>query len=201
MPGTMSRADLRADLKGSLHDAGSVLADPDDFDRCLNVAADALGEALPRTLASTLSLVAGQSEYAAPADLLGFKASTWGHNGAKPWEAHWPGRLPRVEVQDSILLLTPAPTAAQIGLLGATFRFFYFAGYTVADDAANTTVPPIRRGLLLLRAQAEACRELALRNVAKPVSMRDGMSNQPRNGTPTHLFETMLREFDDRVRR
>lgn len=35
MAGSMSLADLRADLQASLHDAAAVFADPEDFDRLL----------------------------------------------------------------------------------------------------------------------------------------------------------------------
>jgi len=55
------------------------------------------------------------------------------------------------------------------------------------------------RGALLLRAQAECCKELAMRNVAKPVTMRDGGGGQPRNGTPGHLYSVLLAEFMARV--
>lgn len=200
MPGTMSRADLRADLKASLHDAGDVLADPADLDRCLDVAAEDLGRVCPRTLAATLTLSADVGEYAAPADLLGFKASSWADGcRSQPWEKSHPGRLPRVTVDAGLLRFSPLPSAHQIAVLGSTFRYFYFAGYAVADTAGATTVPAGSRGLLLLRAQAEACRELALRNVAKPVTMRDGISNAPRNGTPSFLHETFMREFNERA--
>ena len=202
MPGTMSRADLRAELKDSLHDAASVLADPADFDRCLAVAAEDLGRLMPRTLASTLTLVAGQAEYAAPADFLRFKMALWGASTpVQPWDKCYPGRLPDVSDAAGLLVLSPAPTAMQIALLGASYRFFYFAGYAVADAAAQTTVPEHSRSLLLLRAQAEACRELALRNVSKPVTMRDAVGSQPRNGTPSALYQMLLAEFETRVGR
>ena len=71
----------------------------------------------------------------------------------------------------------------------------------MADAAAQTTVPEHSRSLLLLRAQAEACRELALRNVSKPVTMRDAVGSQPRNGTPSALYQMLLAEFETRVGR
>lgn len=202
MAGTMSRGDLRTDLKDSLHDAASALSDPADFDRCLAAAVDDLGLMMPQTLASTLTLVADQAEYVAPADFLRFKMALWGvSTPVKPWDKNHPGKLPSVNHAEGLLVMVPAPSAWQIALLGSNYRFFYFAGYVLDDVAANTTVPAHSRSLLLLRAQAEACRELALRNVTKPVSMRDGISNQPRNGTPAALHAMLMEEFVARVGR
>lgn len=200
MSGSLSRADIRADLKDSLHDAASVLADPADFDRCLAVALAHLAEVLPRTLAATLTLSAGVSEYAVPADYLRFKMALWGRaNTVQPWDKAHPGRLPDIYHVEDVLLMVPAPSARQIGLLGSDYRFYYFAGYTLDETvAANTTLPESLRGLLLLRAQAECCKELAMRNVSKPVTMRDA-GGQPKNGTPSHLYKVLLDEFMVRV--
>ena len=202
----MSRADLRADLKASLHDAASVLADPEDFDRCLDVAvadlATAGGSGAACTMAATLTLVAGQAEYAAPADFLRFKMALWGTSTpTKPWDKAHPGRLPDVSHCEGALILVPAPTALQIALLGSDYRFFYFAVPVLADGAGATTLPASQRGLLLLRAQAECCRELALRNITKPVALRDGISNGPRNGHPAVLYKQLLDEFERRAAR
>jgi len=200
MPGTMSRADLRTDLKDSLHDAHSMLADPADYDRCLNVAASDLGRWKPRTLAGTIALVANQSEYAAPADFQSFKMALWGRSStAKPWDNDYPGKLPSVHHADGILLMVPAPSAQQIAILGASYRYFYFAGISIDDVAANTTVPADQRDILLLRAQAEACKELAMRGIGKPVQLRDGLNTITRNGTPSHLYHELMAEFLQKV--
>lgn len=204
MAGTMSRADLRDDLKASLHDSASVLADPEDFDRCLEVAAADIGSfggsSASRTLAATLTLVAGQAEYAAPTDFLRFKMALWGAaTPVKPWDINFPGRLPDVVHCDAVLVLVPAPTALQIALLGSDYRFFYFAAHVISETAGSTTLAASQRGLLLLRAQAECCRELALRNITKPVALRDGISNGPRNGHPAVLYRQLLDEFEQRA--
>lgn len=196
MAGTMSRGDVRSDLKDSLHDAASALSDPEDFDRCLNAALEDLGVWMPRTLAASLPLQADQAEYAAPADFIRFKMALWGRSStAKPWDKAWPGKLPAVYHADGLLILSPAPTVQQIGVLGAAYRFYYFAGHTLAEDAAQTTVPTDRRSLLLLRAQAEACKELALRGITKPVTLRDGISNMARNATPSFLHSSLMADF------
>ena len=69
------------------------------------------------------------------------------------------------------------------------------------DRSTDAASPHYSRSLLLLRAQAEACRELALRNVSKPVTMRDAVGSQPRNGTPSALYQMLLTEFETRVGR
>lgn len=202
MPGTMSRTDLAADLKASLQDAADVFtaANGTDFDRHLDMAALDLARVRPRTLVGSITLVADQVGYATPADFHSFKSSLWGLSRPQPWEKTWPGRLPDVfaaEESGAIKLqFAPAPTAAQIAVLGSTFKYYYFAKHTIDASAANTTVKAADRGLLLLRAQAEAMKEIAARNSKKPVQMRDGMSGTPRNGTPIYLFEALMEQFE-----
>lgn len=204
MAGTMTRADLVADLKASLQDAAKVFtaANDADFSRHLDAAALDMGRVRPRTLLGTITLVAEQYNYTAPADLLSYKSDLWGIPGRRinPWETSYPGRLPDVRsaVSGAVreLHFLPAPTAAQITSLGATFRFYYFAAHSIGATAADTTLHAGDRGLLLLRAQAEAMKEMAMRNIAKPVQMRDGLSQGPRNGTPSALFAELMRMFE-----
>lgn len=198
----MSLDALRADLAASLGDAGATFSQP-DLDRHLTVAAHELGRKRRRTLSATLQLVAGQSEYAAPADLVMPTMSSWGVSeraASRPWRNTWPGRLPRLTALGDPgamkLLLTPAPTAQQIQLLGASYPFYYLAAHHLDADATKTTVREVDRGLLLLRAQAEAMKELAMRNLKKPVSMREGLNASPRNGTPAALYDQLLRAWE-----
>lgn len=206
MPELMSRAELASDLAESLHDAASIFTAEDggDFRRLLDAAAQDMGRVRPRTLLGMLSLVVDQEAYAAPADILMFKSALWGvGRTSRPWERSWCGYLPNVRLAMNggvrELHLLPAPTAQQISVLGATYKFYYFAAHIVSANAAQTTISQGDRGLLLLRAQAEAMRELAARNMHKQVSMRDGISGGTRNGTPTYLFETLMHEFESRV--
>ncbi len=205
MPGTMSLADLVADLKASLHDAASIFtatADA-DFERLLGVAASALGFKRPRRLQGSITLVAGTADYAAPAGMLYLIEDQWAVPSLipKPWEDAYPGALPRVSLIElagvRTLLFSPAPTDAHIVALGATYKFIYRAAHSISATAASTTVQADDRGLLLLRAQVEALREIALRNSAKPVAMRDGLSGAPKNGTASYLFEILMREFEE----
>lgn len=206
MPGTMSRADLVADLKASLHDAAGVFtaADDGDFVRLLDAAALDFGRVRPRTLLGSVTVEAEVAEYAAPADLADYKSDTWSAGKMPaPWEDHYPGRMPRVRVAESggarKLVFSPAPTARQIGLFGNAFKFYYLALHAIGDQAAGTTIKAADRGLLILRGQAEAMREMAMRNIAKPVQLRDGMSGGPKNGTPAYLFERLMAEFEAAV--
>lgn len=199
---SLSRAALVADLKASLQDAASVFtaAADGDFVRHLDKAALDLGRRRPRTLLGAVTLVADQAAYAAPADLLAFKVDTWGRHEVQPWEDHYPGRLPQVRAVElagaMVLSFSPAPTARQIAILGAEFGFYYQAGHEIGDAEADTTVPAGDRGVLLLRAQAEACRELAMRGMTKPVTLRDGHSGTPRNSTPAALWQALMDEFE-----
>ena len=206
MAGTLSQADLVADLKASLNDAADVFvsAADADFKRHLEVAVLAMGAKRPRKLVGSLTVIADTSEYAAPADFECFGSLLWGivpKPRGQPWERAWPGRLPQVEYVENPagtfkLSLQPAPSAHQINALGADFRYYYHARHTVhATNGALTSIAPADRGLLILRAQAEAMRELAMRNSKKPAQLRDGYSGAPRNATPGYLYEQLMDEF------
>lgn len=208
MAGTMSEADLVADLKASLQDAANVFtaASDADFKRHLAAAALDFTRARPRTVLGSLTLTADEPAYALPNDFHAFKCDLWGQAPKarpQPWEKTWPGPLPRAVVAESggakKLTLAPPPTASQISALGAEFRFYYYAKHAIDATAASTTIAASDRGLLLLRAQAEAMRELAMRNIHKPVQLRDGISGMPRNSTPSFLFAELMGEFERRA--
>jgi len=204
MAGTMSKADLVADLKASLHDAASVFtaAADADFERLLNLAAADLGNKRPRRLRASITLVSGTPDYPAPSGMLYLIQDSWGipANLPPPWDAAWPGPLPSVSLLEVVgvrsLLFSPAPSDLHIAALGSDYSFMYRAAHTIDATAANTTIQPGDRGLLLLRAQVEALREISMRNSAKPVSMRDGLSGAPKNGTASYLYEAMLHEYE-----
>ena len=206
MSGTMSRADLSADLEDSLHDAAKIFKDAGTgttpFERFLDHAAQDLARVAPRPhVTATLILIADQPNYAAPAGLVRLMSADWGRDQQaqrRPWQPNWP-MLPRQSLRENAgareIWLTPAPTAAQITDLGATYRYTYAAHHSIDAAAANTTVPVHHRGLLLLRAQAEALKELSIRASQKPVLIRDGMSGQARNGTPAALYDQLMTDF------
>lgn len=174
-----------------------------DFKRHLDNAAKDLGRVRPLVRAGSITVEAGTPTYAAPADLVRFKQTTWGlaeRRQIRPWEPDWPGALPRVRVVSGNagreLLLAPAPTQKQIRIFGSDFPFEYFAGHTIGANAADTTVHEDERAILLLRAQIEALKEMSVRNIGKPVNMRDGLNNQPRNGTPAALHLELMKQFE-----
>lgn len=204
MAGTMGQADLVADLKASLMNSAEAFtaAGDADFVRHLGAAALDFSRARPLTLLGSLTLVADRPDYDPPTDFHAFKSHLWGispRQAAQPWEKNYPGRIPaarEVKIGDAVhIYLDPAPSAFQISALGSEFRFYYYARHAVDADAAKTTIRPGDRGLFLLRAQAEAMKELAMRNITKPMAMRDGISSMPRNGTPSHLFGVLMDEF------
>jgi hypothetical protein len=204
MAGTMSEADLVADLEVSLYDAKSVFTTPDkgDFKRFLAQALLDMQFKRPVTRLGSLTLVAGEGRYeVAEADFAALKTDLWREPSRlpKPWEATYPGALPRVsavrEVDAWFIQFEPAPTALHLSALGDAFKFYYFATHTLGVLEADTTINPQDRGLLLVRAQAEAMLAMSMRNAGKPVQMRDGLSGTPRNSTPAALHELLMKLF------
>lgn len=211
MAGTMALADLVADLKASLHDTASVFEGEGEdaevvdasFRRFLVQALPDMQLKRPLTRLGGVDLMAGLPRYSLAncPDFAAYKTHLWGGCMPKPWEPGYPGALPRVEaVRDAgmwWLVFDPAPTWRHIGTFSATFRFYYFGQHTLGALDAGTTIAAEDRGLLLLRAQVEAMRELAMRNASKVVSMRDGVSGTPRNSTPAAMHEMLMRLFQE----
>lgn len=205
MAGTMSQVDLVADLKRSLHDSAAVFnaALDADFVRFLNQALPDMGWKRPVTKLGQVTLSAGVADYSLAdyTDLQNYKTHLWEPSGVapQPWEPGYPGAVPRVHAYKGAtgwsLGFEPAPSSAHIAVRGSVFKFYYFAKHAIGTNAVDTTVTVLDRGLLLLRAQAEAMLELTLRNVAKPVQLRDGLSGTPRNSTPRALYEALLAQF------
>lgn len=206
---SMKRSDLVQLHKYQLHDAATSFtnADDDDFVRHLDAAALDMGRVRPRKLSDTVTLVAGQPNYTVPETVLRIAGSSWGESELKqrnPWESSYCGRLPRPDLAGDFdeldLWLDPAPTARQIELLGATYRYFYYAAHVIGEEDADTSLRPEDRSLLLLRAAAEAMLELAMRGVKKPAQLRDGMQSSPKNGTPAALYEQLMEQFNRQAR-
>jgi hypothetical protein len=204
MAGTMSLVDLVADLKSSLHDSAAVFnaAADADFVRFLNQALLDMGWKRPVTRLGQLALASGEANYSLVdyPDFYNYKTHLWDMQvHRQPWEPGYPGAVPRVSCyKDGVgahLAFEPAPSAAHIAVRGSAFKFYYFARHVIGAAAVDTTVAAADRGLLLLRAQAEAVLELILRNLAKPVAMRDGLSGVARNSTPRALHDALLLAF------
>jgi hypothetical protein len=207
MAGTMALVDLVEDFKSSLHDSASVFTADEDADliRLLTLALVDMAWKRPVTRLAQVTLTAGECRYllATYPDLSSYKTHLWDKTGfyPQPWEPGYPGAVPRVSLQRdgaaAYLVFDPAPSAAHLAVRGNVFKFWYFAKHVLGVDAADTTVAAQDRGLLLLRAQAEAMLELAMRNMAKPVQLRDGLSGTPRNSTPRAMYEALLAQFTE----
>jgi len=201
----MALDDLVADLKASLHDAASAFdaAEDADYVRFLALALPDMGIKRGITRLGRVVLTAGEPRYslAAYPDLQAYKTHLWDAPSWAPkaWEPGYAGALPRVcaEPDGTLhwLMFSPAPSAEHVAVRGSSFAFWYLAKHVLGTVAADTTVMEIDRGLLLLRAQAEAMREVALNQVNKPINLRDGLSGTPRNSTPAALHEMLLRLF------
>jgi hypothetical protein len=209
MANTMSKADLVASLKDSLHDAAKVFvasdpATPDaEFERFLLQALPDMQMKRPVTKLGSVTLTANFPRYSlgSVAGFAAFKTQLWGDTcKLKPWEPGYPGAVPRVSASYDAgqwwLDFDPAPTDKAIGVWGSKFDFWYFGAHVIGADAADTTINAQDRGLLILRAQVEAMRELGIRNAGKPVSMRDGFSGQPRNGHAAVIWKDLLAHFN-----
>lgn len=203
MPGTMSLADLTATLKASISSAADVLASAGDtvLEECVQASALELRRWKPNLALGTVNLVAGQRAYALPATIGDYRRDTWGQTRKQPWETGYAGRLPRSMVADvdgvRKLVLDPPPTQAHIDDAGAEFTFWHVIPHVVhPTDGAQTTIPATLRGLVILGAQAEAMRRMAMRNLTKPITVTEGFSNTPRNGTASFLYAALLAEFE-----
>lgn len=207
MANTMSKADLVASLKDSLHDAANVFAvdgaEPNvAFERFLAQALPDLQLKVPVTRLGSVELTANFPRYSLGLvpNFAAFKTQIWGDATCyKPWQPMYPGIVPRVSASYEggqwWLDFDPAPTARHIGAYGSKFDFWYYGVHAIGETPAATTIAPQHRGLLLLRAQVEAMRELSIRNAGKPVQLRDGFSGAPRNSTPIALAESLMRAF------
>ncbi|MCB1788330.1 MAG: hypothetical protein KDJ33_18890 [Gammaproteobacteria bacterium] len=197
----MTLTQLRDDLRMLLGDCASKFA-PEQLELLLNDAAEDLARHKPTLRRGTLTLVADTPTYTAPADLLEPRTPHWGiaeRDRYQPWEDQYPKRLPtlhRVDVAGTkSLALSPPPTAAQIGALGAEYPYTYAITHTLSETESETTVPPEQRWLLLLRAIAEAMLALAARGVSVPVTLGAGGNNLPKNGAPASLADQFMKAF------
>jgi hypothetical protein len=203
MAGSMTQDDLVEDLKRSVHDTGDFFKGAADADwkRVLQIAATAMQTKRPRTQLGQVLLTAGEARYPlALADFAAFKTYLWAARQLPAWDPCYPGILPRVTAINEggtwVLAFDGPPTQAHLNAYGSTFKFWYFATHNLGEGTTST-LASVDRPLLLLRAQAELMRELAMRNVNKPVQLRDGLTATPRNSTPAALWQALLKEFEE----
>jgi len=196
---------LVADLKASLKDSATLFTSSgdDDFQRHIQRAAADLSRYHRRNRRVTLELKAEQSEYPAPSDMVRPRWLMWAEIERRkynPWDCFYPGSRPLLSTTNvsgaTTLIIEPAISATDLAIFGSTAQFEYYAQHIVANDG-TTTVPESSRDLLLLRAQAEACKELSLRNLGKSVSIRDGLSGGSKNGTPAAMYDQLMSQFKE----
>jgi len=173
----------------------------------LDTAALELSRVKPTVKNGRLTVVAEQTDYPAPADLLAPMGSRWGFASLRdyrPWESRYPQHLPallaeRDDADALVLILTPAPTAEQVAWYGSEYRYRYKIRHVIADQAADTTVPEHQRALLLQRGHQGALHALAAGQVHAPVSLGGGGYSAPRNGHPAALAEQILNDWHRRI--
>lgn len=197
----------RGDIESALHDLlmdSAVKFDIDDLTLFINSALTDLSRVRPLKIYGELALVADQSFYDAPADLIKPLYSDWGkteQHSHKPWDSNWIGYLPGINlvVQSGVrkLLLSPSPSAEQINIIGSTYTYFYSSTYVLEDTDAASNVPDALRETLLVRALAAAMFALANRGITKPVVVgKAGIGGMPKNGSPAYLAEEYLKLFE-----
>lgn len=201
----MTPALLITALKASLLDSASAF-DEADFVQMIATAVADYSVYCPRPSIGVLQLVADQAVYDCPADLTRLCSIEWGRDkkaNIPVWDYGYPGRLPEIELiwfgDTRKIRLRPAPSPRQIGLIGARCEYTYGVPHELSDSVC--TLSPDDLLSVQLRAQAEAMRRLALLNVTRPLQLRDGISQSPKNGTPAFLYAELMREFTKRVTR
>jgi len=199
-----TRASLVSRLQASLINSADSFR-PEDLQRHVDVGFAELCRFRHRTVYAGLDLQANVPQYPCPSTLSRVLACDWGRQSKaelQPWDDRWPGQLPQISVgydesDNRVLLLQPAPTGRQLALLGSRCPYRYAAPHLMSDSHSSLTDEDAQ--LLILRAQAEAMRELAMHHASKPYQLRDGMSATPRNGMPGYLYSVLLEEFERRV--
>ena len=199
-----TRASLVSRLQASLINSADSFR-PEDLQRHVDVGFAELCRFRHRTVYAGLVAQAGVTMYPCPSTLTRVLASDWGQQNKaelQPWDDRWPGKLPQLSVgydesDNRVLLLQPAPTERQLALLGSRCPYRYAAPHLLSDSQSSLNDEDAQ--LLILRAQAEAMRELAMHHASKPYQLRDGISATPRNGMPGYLYSVLLEEFERRV--
>lgn len=197
----MTRSGIIAALKSSLMDASAAFtaANDADFARHIDAAVADMHRVRARTLVGSVEIDLSVADYPAPADLMGFKSAIWGSNARcySPWDKNYPGILPRLRVVEiggsNRLIFNHQPTAKQIALFGIDYRFYYWASHVFTDTACSLADGD--QNLLLLRAQAEAMKELALRDSVRPTQIGGGFGSQTKTGMPAALHQVLLTEW------
>lgn len=199
---SMALSALVADHKAQLGDSSGPFGTfgDADFRRHIATAASDLIVKRPLIKFHTVTLVAGQTTYLPAADIVRPLRSEWGRDCQRvvnSWEAAYPRALPKLRlVENGMLYLVPAPTSTAIGLYGADYEYSYIARHVVSTVETDTTVADGDRDILLLRAAIIALRELATRNITKPIKLNRGVAPAQAETTPQDAYELLINEWE-----
>lgn len=200
----MMRKEIVAQYSASLLDSKRAFNDT-AIQRHIDIALKALSEIRPQLKVTVLNIAAGHSLYPCPTDLIRIHKCNWGKDARsfqRPWDDHYIGSLPywricRNDKGERLLIAEPAPTVIQERVIGSRGELVYTAAHVLTDDECSLNDEEI--GLLILRAQVEAMREISMKNSTQAYQLREGISSTPMNGTPGYLYIKLSDEFNARV--
>lgn len=187
---------LLDDYQASLGESAQLFRTPDraDLVRHLRAASVALGRKRNLMGRASLTLVPGVAVYEAPAGVWQVLAVEWLQAETVPLFEFVTYPPPRLTVAGTSIFVSPTPTPAMIAAHGSTLNFRYEQAYALTDDETYD-VPERDRWLLILRAQAEAMRELSIRAHQKPVTLSGAGGGGLTNMQPAALYAAFLAEF------
>lgn len=209
---TLKRSDVRKQLDDSLIDCGSVWGEEGAnersaaMDRFIDAALTDLNRVTPNVCAGSLSVTAGSSLHPAPDDALRFIDSEWVERNAlrQPWTPQYVAVVPQPRLvrlgNVKSWQFSPPLDATTLAKLGSAFHYTYIARHRLTEDEAQATFDAALIPLVILRAQVEAMKEMAMRNSNKPMQTRDALYSQTRNGTPAALAEMLMKLFEAQTR-
>ena len=153
----------------------------------------------PRILTTHIQLIAGVERYAMPFDAVMFYRASWvaRWSAIEAWDRIGQS-LPVAEIEHADdgsreLVLSPAPTQALIWTVSSAHTVRYKAQHTV--DETGTTVAVEDRRLIILRAEAELMKEIALGNAGKGGNWKGGDRSMPRNATPQATYDRLMADW------
>lgn len=189
----MDKASLIAQLKSNLSDiAEHINGSEDDM---LDTAINHLNQLRPKVKSITLHIASGVGSYDSPTDLLVVNRLIWQETyQVQPWQNNFIAVWPECFIVNNKITLSPKPTNAQINAVGSSAMLHYHAKRDFSD------LSDYEADLVVIRAMAQAMRLESIRKSNKPVQLRDGQSPNPKNATPSSLYEAFLQEFKEGCR-
>lgn len=210
----LNRESVRTKLAASLLDAVDIFGDDaaaqaPHLDRHIDVAVAEFNRVAPLLIGDQLQLTQDESNYAAPAGAIRFHGSEIvdRQNALPPWDEF---RVPEVPTPSIVRVagvkcwnFRPAPSGYIVARIGVAYPYTYVSAHVLgADEEAedDTTIEEAHEPLLIMRAQVESLKDLAIRNAHKPVALRDPTYSQTKNGTPAALADQFFRMWEQQMR-